>query len=358
MEKLFLKQSSYFQNNFLFYKNQLIQEKLNEKKKISPNLLIKKLQFHRYFFQHIENPNLFLWGFFTYNVTNLTGVIKLFNLIKEKNYGLGETVENILKTNKIKEMNFNNLYKFLSNSFFSINGLVFRPGILIPKGFIYFLGIFQFNFSERKTFSDLIYLFFSSFILSIPFYWQFDKFFLEKLKKSRIDQKNINLKNLYKYRIISNSLYAFIDNFLLNLIFFGCVDLFKSFNQKKGLEITYDKKKLEVVKKTAEENETLGRVVNLYNSFVKRDYYNINLIDYFFAGFITTIIYTPIETIFFVIRKNLFDKKLFLKNFENVNEDSKMINIVLLTKFFRLNIFRILICNSLNSLLIIKSIEK
>ena len=191
-------------------------------------------------------------------------------MVKERNLWLGQTLENVTKTKAINNFTFKNLVNFFSNSFYSINGLIFRPGIVIPKTFIYFCGIFSFYTSERSTLKDYSFLLLTSFVLSTPFYYMLDSSLLKRLKASRLEENNKYIKNLYKNKLLSSSLYAFLDNFLLNFLFFGCVDLLQKFNEHKGIELTFEQKKLDEIKKIGEENETLGRVITLNSSFIKR----------------------------------------------------------------------------------------
>lgn len=357
MEKQRTQSNSYFSNVFNIYKKNFIQGNINKLNNKITTTSHKKFDFSFSILNHIKEPYLFSWGFVIYLFPNVTGYIKYFNIIKEKNYGLGETMENILKTNKINKMSLASLGKFLSNSFLSINGLIFRPGIMIPKTFIYFSGLFQFYNSKRTSIKDYLDLLFTSFVLTIPFYHMLDNFILYRLKFSRIEENNLQIKNLKKMRVLSNTLYAFIDNFLLNLIFFGCVDVLHSLNEKTGADLTYDTKKLEQIKKIGEENETIGRVILLNSSFIKYDHDIYNIIDYMLAGFLTSVLYSPIETLYFIMRKNLYNVSSFMKNLNNLNPEGKLINFIILKKNFRLNLFRLFICNSLNSLLLMRTIE-
>jgi len=358
MENKIRENSIYFANIINVYKRNFITANLKKinlnKKETTKN---QKKTFLNNFIKEVKQPYLLFWGLITYNITNITGILKYFNVIKEKNYTLGETIENVIKSNSIKDLSFRNLFNFFSNSFYSLNGLVFRPGIIIPKTIIYLLGVFNFHINERADFKDYAYLLFSSFFLTIPFYYQLDNFFLHRLKFSRLEQDNHYFKNLKQKKILSSSLYAFIDNFFLNFVFFGCLDLFYKFNEKRGVELTYDKGKLEEIKNTGEENETLGRVLMLNSTFIKRNYSSDKVFEYFFAGFITASIISPVETLYFILRKNLFDSKMFLKNLNNTDLDGKSINAIILKKSFKMNLFRIFISNSLNCLLLLRSVE-
>ncbi len=359
MEKQKKDYDSYFTSIFSIYKKHFIASKIhkisfdtiNNKKTKKNNSLIN-------FIKEIKHPYLFGWGLITYNLTNLTAILKYFNLIKENTFGFGETLENVLKTRSMKDFSLRNLSKFFSSAFFKINSLIFSPGILAPKTFIYFSGLFNFYVNQRSTFSDYAYLFFTSCILSIPFYYQMDGFLINKLKLSRIEPNNPSLKNMYKNRLIFCSSYAFIDNFLLNLIFFGTIDLLNKFNEDKGIGLTYDKSKLNEIKNIVSDNETLERVLTLNPYFIKNNYVSDRIYENLFAGLITIIIYSPIETFLFMLRKNLFDKKLFMKNLNILNDEGKSIMGVLFKKNMRMNVFKVFIANSLNSLLLVKTIEK
>lgn len=350
--------SSYFSSIFEVYKRHFISnlEKINSIDKQIP--LNNNRVIINNFIKEIKQPYLLFWGLITYNITNITGILKYFNVVKEKNFSLGETLENVIKTNSIKDLSFRNLFNFFSKSFYSMNGLIFRPGIMIPKTFIYLTGVFNFHLNERSDLKDYVYLIFSSFLLTIPFYYHMDGFLLNRLKFSRLEQNNIYYKNLYKKRLLSCSLYAFIDNFLLNMVFFKCLDLLEKFNEKTGVEFTYEKRKLEEVKNIGVENETLGRVLILNSSFIKRNYSSDKVYEYIFAGFITASVISPIETMYFIFRKNVFDVKMSLKNFNNLNEEGKFINAILLKKSFKMNLFRVFITNSLNCLLLLRSVER
>lgn len=358
MENQTRRESSYFSSVFNVYKRHFISAKL-EGFNLNENPKIEKERsfIFKNFIRDIKSPYLLVWGFMTYNLTNITGVLKYFNVVNEKNISLGETLENVIKTRSIKDLSFKNLYNFFLKSFYSINGLIFRPGIIVPKTFIYMTGVFNFHMNERSCLKDYTYLLFSSFFLTIPFYYMLDSFWLNRLKFSRLEQSNTHFKNLYKNKLLGSSLYTFIDNFILNAVFFGCLDLLDKFNEKRGLELTYDRKKLEEIKNIGEENETLGRVLLLNSTFIKRNYDSDQVFEYIFAGFITAVIISPIETLYFILRKNLFDFKMFMKNFNNSNEEGKSINAIFLKKNFRMNLFRIFISNTLNCLLLLRSVE-
>lgn len=350
--------SPFFANMLNMYKKNFITHKLNKiGLKIEENKNIQEKIFLKSYIKELKHPYVFFWGFITYNITNIIESLKYFNVVKEKNLHLGETLENIIKSRSIKDLSVKNLFKFFSTSFTSINGLIFRPGIIIPKTFIYFSGVMNFYINERANLKDYAYLLFSSFFLAIPFYFQLDKFLLEKLRLSRLEQNNINFKNLSQNRLLTSTVYAFIDNFVLNMLFFGCLDLIGKINNKREIQLTYDQKKLDEIRNIGEENETLGRVLLLNSTFIKRDFSDEKVYEYFFAGLLTATLFSPIETLFFILRKNLYNFNLFMKNISIVSEEGNSLNAILLKKSFKMNIFRIMITHTLNCLLLQRSVK-
>jgi len=347
---------SIISNSLILYKKHFIKANCN---KYNENKNSKNKNFLLYhFIKEIKRPYLLAWGVITYNMTNILGVLKYFHIVKEKSISLGETLENIVKTDSFKSLTFRNFFDFVTKSFYSINSLIFSPKIMLSRTFIYLTGVFNFHINERATINDYIFLLSSSFFLAVPFYYQLDNIIIKRLKFTRLEQSNLYLKNICQHKLLSSSIYAFIDNFLLNLIFFGCIDLLENFNYNRGFELTYEKIKLDELKKIADENETLERVLMLNNNFYKKNYSSDKVTEYFFAGFVASIIYSPIEALYFILRKNLYNIDLLKKNLNNLNEEGKSINAVLFKRNLKMNLFRIFICNSLNSLLLLRSVER
>jgi hypothetical protein len=298
--------------------------------------------------------NLFFWGYFVSHLSNFFATLKIFNLIKEKNLTLGNTIENIIFVREVKKNNFFNLWKILSKSFLSINALIFDPKIFLSKSALYFSGFFSFAVSNRKTFEDYLKLLMSSFFLSIPFSITIDKFSLEKLKNSRLEKNNIHLNNLRKNVLLNASISTFLNNFLLNFIFFGSFDILGRFGNQKGIDYTYDKIKIEEIFKIGNENETISRALDLNPLFIKKSVVSDRILDLIFSCFITNIIFTPIESGYLIMRKYGYDYSLIKKNLNNCDIDGKNIHSIFLIKNFKMNMFKIFTINTVSSFIMLK----
>jgi hypothetical protein len=298
--------------------------------------------------------NLFFWGFFVSHFSNFFSTLKIFNLVKEKNLSLGNTIENIIFAREAKKNNFFNLWKFLSKSFFSINALIFNPKIFFTKSALYLSGFFSFAISDRKTYEDYLKLLICSFFLSVPFSISVEKFSLEKLNNSRLEKNNIHLRNYKKHVLFNCTVSTFLNNFLLNFIFFGSFDLLGKLGNQKGIEYTYDKRKIEEIFKIGNENETIARVLDLNPLFRKKSFVSDRILDLIFSCFITNIIFTPIESCYYIMRKYGYDYNSIKKNLNNSNFDGKNIHLIFLIKNFKMNMFKIFTINTVSSFIFLK----